>query len=36
MLGARYYLRPDRWLLLGVNYDNNHAVLIRTGFAFAF
>ena len=36
MVGFRYHFRPDVALAFGVNYDNNHAVLIRSGFTFNF
>lgn len=31
MIGARYALRPHRWLSLGVTYDNTSALLLRPG-----
>jgi hypothetical protein len=31
MIGARYALRPHRWLSLGVTYDNTNALLLRPG-----
>jgi hypothetical protein len=36
MVGFRYHFRPDVALAFGINYDNNHAVLIRSGFTFNF
>ena len=36
MLGARYYLRSDFFVSLGVSYDNNDAVLLRPGFTWRF
>jgi hypothetical protein len=36
MLGFRYHIRPNIALALGINYDNNHAVLIRSGVTFDF
>ncbi len=36
MVGFRYHFRPDTALAIGINYDNNHALLIRTGFTFDF
>ena len=36
MLGARYYARPDLFLALGVIYDNNGAVSIRSGLTYRF
>jgi hypothetical protein len=36
MIGFRYHFRPDVALAFGINYDNNHAVLIRSGVTFNF
>src|ERR1700687_6101869 len=36
MVGFRYHLRPNVAFALGINYDNNHAVLIRSGVTFNF
>jgi hypothetical protein len=33
MLGARYQIRPRRWISLGVTYDNTNAWLLRPGFS---
>jgi hypothetical protein len=36
MLGFRYRIQDRLFFTLGVNYDNNHAVLIRPGITFSF
>jgi hypothetical protein len=36
MVGFRYHFRPDTAFAIGINYDNNHAVLIRAGLTFDF
>jgi hypothetical protein len=36
MVGFRYHIRPNVALAFGVNYDNKHSVLIRSGLTFNF
>jgi len=36
MVGFRYHFRPNVAFAFGINYDNNHAVLIRSGVTFDF
>jgi hypothetical protein len=36
MVGFRYHFLPNVALAFGINYDNNHAVLIRSGVTFNF